>query len=248
MKENNNEKLFDLSEISDILHNRFSHAELEKKMESGEIKGKKIEDQWYAKKDAIDVFEEELMQKTVFFTELHQIDLTKVLLNGRILDIGGGGEGIIGQLAGEHVIAIDPSERELKGAPGDCLKIIMDAKDLKFLNESFDTVTVFFTMMYIKLLAHEQVFKEIYRVLKPKGELFIWDLNIPKKKIEEEKDAYAVRLEVDLGAKKIESGYGTKWDKGVDMTHYVNLGESVGLKILEKNINGETFFLKFRKD
>ena len=169
MKENNNEKLFDLSEISDILHNRFSHAELEKKMESGEIKGKKIEDQWYAKKDAIDAFEDKLIQKTVFFTELQHIDLTKVQLNGRILDIGGGGEGIIGLFAGEHVIAIDPSERELKGTPGDCLKIIMDAKDLKFLNESFNTVTVFFTMMYINLMAHVQVFKEIYRVLKPKG-------------------------------------------------------------------------------
>lgn len=247
MKENNKEKLYDLSEISDILHNRFSDEELEKKMESGEIKGEKREDQWYAKKEAIDAFMEELIQKTVFFTELHQIDLTKVQLNGRILDIGGGGEGIIGLLAGEHVIAIDPSERELKGAPGDCLKIIMDAKDLKFLNESFDTVTVFFTMMYINLMAHEQVFKEIYRVLKPKGELFIWDLNIQKKKIEEEKDIYAIKLEVDIGSKKIESGYGTKWDKGVDMTHYLNLGESVGLKILEKHINGETFFLKFRK-
>jgi len=248
MKENNKEKLYDLSEISDILHNRFSHAELEKKMESGEIKGEKIKDQWYAKKDVIDAFMEELIQKTVFFTELHHIDLTKVQLNGRILDIGGGGEGIIGLFAGEHVIVIDPSERELKGAPGDCLKIIMDAKDLKFLNESFDTVTVFFTMMYINLMAHEQVFKEIYRVLKPKGELFIWDLNIQKKKIEEEKDIYAVKLEVDIGSKKIESGYGTKWDKGVDMTHYLNLGEKIGLKILEKHINGETFFLKFRKD
>ena len=84
--------------------------------------------------------------------------------------------------------------------------------------------------------------------MKPKGELFIWDLKIPTKISEEEKEFYAVRLEVDIGSKKIESGYGTKWDKDVDMTHYLNLGESVGLKILEKNINGETFFLKFRKE
>ena len=33
-----------------------------------------------------------------------------------ILDIGGGGEGIIGKLKGEQVVAIDPNKRELEEA------------------------------------------------------------------------------------------------------------------------------------
>ena len=54
--------------------------------------------------------------KDIYFSKLHTVDLTNLKLNGRILDIGGGGEGVIGQFAGPHVIAIDPSERESEEA------------------------------------------------------------------------------------------------------------------------------------
>lgn len=39
------------------------------------------------------------------------------ILQGRILDIGGGGEGIIGRLYREQVIAIDCCQQELDDAP-----------------------------------------------------------------------------------------------------------------------------------
>jgi len=191
--------------------------------------------------------EEEEIYKDIYFSKLHNVDLTKIKLNGRILDIGGGGEGVIGQFAGAHVIAIDPSERELKEAPGDCMKIIMNGKDLKFLDKTFETITVFFTMMYMQMSDHLQVFKEIYRVLKPKGELFLWDLTIPDRP-ETEKDFYAIKLEIDIGDKKISTGYGTKWGKKFNLEHYVDLGKEVGFKVKEKEINGETFFIKFKKD
>ena len=42
--------------------------------------------------------------------------------DGYILDIGGGGEGIIGQLKPAQVVAIDLSARELLGAPAGPLK------------------------------------------------------------------------------------------------------------------------------
>src|SRR5690348_9375055 len=61
--------------------------------------------------------------------------------SGYILDIGGGGEGIIGQMKPHQVIAIDLSKRELEEAPAGPLKIVMDAADLKFLDASFDTAT-----------------------------------------------------------------------------------------------------------
>ena len=69
---------------------------------------------------------------------------------GMILDIGGGGEGVIGKLMGEKVIAIDFKKEELLEAAEGPLKIIMDARELKFLNESFQTVTAFFSFMYFK--------------------------------------------------------------------------------------------------
>ncbi|MFX1570552.1 MAG: class I SAM-dependent methyltransferase [Promethearchaeota archaeon] len=190
---------------------------------------------------------EEENHKDIFFSELHTVDLTNVNLNGRILDIGGGGEGVIGQFAGPHVIAIDPSERELKEAPGDCIKIIMDGKDLKFLDESFDTITVFFTMMYMQMSDHEQVFKEIYRVLKEHGELFLWDLIIPDKP-DTDKKFYAIKLEINIGEKKISTGYGTQWSKKFTKQHYIDLGQKVGFKVLEAETNGEIFFIKYAKE
>ncbi|TFF89622.1 MAG: methyltransferase domain-containing protein, partial [Promethearchaeota archaeon] len=72
------------------------------------------------------------------------LDLVKIDLNGRILDIGGGGEGVIGQLKGAQVVAIDLRADELmEAADGDYLKVIMDAKQLKFLDDYFDTITAF---------------------------------------------------------------------------------------------------------
>jgi hypothetical protein len=44
--------------------------------------------------------------------------------SGTILDIGGGGGGIIGLLAGERVIAIDRLKEELEEAPAGQLKIV----------------------------------------------------------------------------------------------------------------------------
>ena len=111
------------------------------------------------------------------------IDISKTELNGRILDIGGGGEGIIGQFKGAQVVAIDLKASELReAADGDYLKIIMDAKDLKFLNDYFDTVTAFFSLMYVPPSDREKIFQEVHRVLKKGGEFIIWDLKIPKKK------------------------------------------------------------------
>lgn len=69
--------------------------------------------------------------------------------NGKILDIGGGGEGIIGRLYRQQVTAIDKRQEELDEAPNGFEKILMDATDLKYANETFDHVTCFFTLMFM---------------------------------------------------------------------------------------------------
>ncbi len=189
-----------------------------------------------------------IMEEKIQFIDLHKIDLTAVELKGRILDIGGGGEGIIGQLKGEQVVAIDRRKSELKeAAPGDYLKIIMDAKDLKFLDETFDTTTAFFTLMYIPLSEHRKIFQEIYRVTKKGGEFVIWDFKIPKRDISD-KDFYGLYLEVKIEDKEISTGYATKWDKEQDLEYYLKLGAAIGFKSVEKKITNEVFYLRFQKE
>ena len=74
---------------------------------------------------------------------------------GLILDIGGGGWGVIGQLKGKQVVAVDLRKREFEEAPGEPLiKIIMDARDLKFLDKTFDPATVSFAFMCLAPADH----------------------------------------------------------------------------------------------
>ena len=189
-----------------------------------------------------------MAEENIKFIETQKIDLTDVELTGRILDIGGGGEGIIGQLKGERVVAIDRRESELKEAgPGNYLKIIMDAKDLKFLDESFDTATAFFTLMYVPIENHQKIFQEIHRVLKKGGEFVIWDFPIPKRE-PHEKEFYGLYLEVKIRKINISTGYATKWVKEQNLEYYTSLGASNGFSVVDiYPING-MFYIRFQKN
>ncbi|MFX0074274.1 MAG: methyltransferase domain-containing protein [Candidatus Hermodarchaeota archaeon] len=187
------------------------------------------------------------MKEKIRFIDPQKIDISDVELKGRILDIGGGGEGIIGQFKGEQVVAIDPKKSELEEAtPGDYLKIIMDAKDLMFLDDTFDTTTAFFTLMYIPLSDHENVFKEIYRVTKKGGEFVVWDFRIPKRE-SSDKEFIGLYIEVKFGETIIETGYATKWNKEQDSEYYINITKSIGFKSVETKVIDELFYIRFQK-
>jgi ubiquinone/menaquinone biosynthesis C-methylase UbiE len=91
----------------------------------------------------------EFVQEFTYSAKTQSIELSPIETDGLILDIGGGGEGIIGKLNGKQVIAIDTSERELLETENEALKVVMDSTDLKFLPKSFDACTSFFSFMYI---------------------------------------------------------------------------------------------------
>jgi ubiquinone/menaquinone biosynthesis C-methylase UbiE len=166
---------------------------------------------------------------------------------GYILDIGGGGEGIIGQLKGQQVIAIDISKRELEEAPTGPLKIVMDARDLKFVDSSFSTATVFFTFMYIKSYDHPKVFEELYRVLESGSRLLIWDVVFPKR-IDPKKDIAVFPLKIILSMKEIQTGYGAYWPETEQgLNHYSQLAENAGFSIVSQKDHGKWFFLELRK-
>ncbi len=168
---------------------------------------------------------------------------------GWVLDIGGGGEGVIGQLLGDKVVAIDLLKEELLEAADGPLKVIMDARDLKFLDENFHTVTAFLSLMYFKEKDDQQkVFQEVARLLKPGGKFHVWDVNLAEIP-ETEKEFYIVQLQYKIGTDYKETGYGMRWPmepRGID--YYMEMAESVGLREDGSRRVGNTFYLILRKD
>ena len=155
----------------------------------------------------------EPVEKRYFLFDTQEITVDDFDAAGYILDIGGGGEGIIGILKGERVIAIDLRKEELEEAADGPLKIIMDARDLQFLDSTFNTVTSFFALMYIKSRPdYDQVFREVHRVLKPGGKFLIWDAIVPQR-LDDDKDIFVIPISARVNDTEIETGYGQPWPK-----------------------------------
>jgi len=191
----------------------------------------------------------EELKKTHYVFPLVEWEFQDLVCQGRILDIGGGGEGVIGQLKGDDVIAIDFKKEELLEAADGPLKIIMDARDLKFLDESFQTVTAFFSLMYLKEKEDQlKVFMEAARVLKPGGKFHIWDVDLAEKP-ETDKEIYIVHLSYKTGGDFKETGYGSRWPRNPrGINHYLKMADSVGLIEEKSRYVGNTFHLCLRKD
>jgi SAM-dependent methyltransferase len=167
---------------------------------------------------------------------------------GLILDIGGGGEGIIGRLKGQQVIAIDSSRIELEEAPAGPLKIVMDACSMQFLDCAFYTTTSFFSLMYFEDEDHEKLFQEVFRILMPGGRFLIWDANIPCC-IDGEKEIAAIPVRIRLSdSEEVNTGYGTPWPTvDHDMDYYRGLAEKTGFLVLSKRTNDHVIYLELQK-
>lgn len=191
----------------------------------------------------------ESLEPKYFILDSQEIVIEDFKADGYVLDIGGGGEGIIGRLKGDRVVAIDVNEDELNESPEGPLKILMDARELKFLDESFNTVTAFFSLMYLKQRDHLQaVFREVYRVLRPGGKLYIWDVEIPDRP-QTDKEVFLVLLKITVGEDVIETGYGQRWlEEPRGIAYYEALAGEANLKISSLDQIGSVIYLQMVKE
>ena len=118
-------------------------------------------------------------------------------LEGFIIDIGAGGEGVIAKTCGKNTVGVDIRRGEIEEAKsrGSLAQwVLCDACSLPFRNGSFDVATFFFSLMYIKTHGRKRaVFVEANRVLKSDGYLCLWDAII-----RETPELYVVFVEINL--------------------------------------------------
>jgi ubiquinone/menaquinone biosynthesis C-methylase UbiE len=186
-------------------------------------------------------------KEKMLLVENQQVTLQRIASAGRLLDIGGGGEGTIGRLEGSNIVAIDSRKSELLEAPDGPLKIVMDARDLQFLDETFDTVTSFFTLMYLQKNARMKVLEEAYRVIKPGGQLLIWDAIIPEHH-DKTKELFVVYLQINLPDEAIRTGYGVSLkDRTLSLEAVAGLASETGFSLVEQEVHDQVFRLHLKK-
>lgn len=187
-------------------------------------------------------------QKRLLYGDTQIVRIDKCYQGKLILDIGGGGEGIIGNLYGRNVIAIDKLLTELEETNNDSIKLVMDATDLKFLSDQFDVVTAFYSFLYMKKEIIKKVISEAFRVLKNNGILEVWDTNVPSYDGGEQ-DIYVAKVEVLLSEEKIATGYGTKMGQDrISSAELIKMIEEQGFSIVENDESNDKYRIKAIKD
>ncbi|MBU8932795.1 MAG: methyltransferase domain-containing protein [candidate division Zixibacteria bacterium] len=167
--------------------------------------------------------------------------------DGLVLDIGGGGEGVIGRLKGREVIAIDNRRKELEEAPDGPIKVVADAASLPFLDNTFPTTTAFFTFMFMDEKTHPQVMAEVFRTLREGGQFLLWDIHSPIRE-GSNKDIFAFKILIRLPHETITPAYGGRRPNKVhDLNYYRRLVSAAGLRFVRAEETGLTFFIQFEK-
>lgn len=165
-------------------------------------------------------------------------------LTGPILDLGGGGEGIIGRIYGQQVVAIDTRQDELDEAPEGPKKLLMDAAQLTFEDSSFQHVTSFFSLMYMPRTVQAQAVAQAARVLRPGGSLHIWDAQVASAFPE----PFLIDVDVDANGSAVHTTYGIlQEDAAQDSDHILCHCQSAGLKLAVREDHDGWFYLRLLK-
>jgi len=183
-------------------------------------------------------------QSSTHTTSIQKITLEYIQTEGLILDIGGGGEGLVSRIVGSKVCAVDIRmseirEAQIHGPPANWF--VGDGQALCFQDKVFDVVTLWFSLGYMSDWSIKQcVLEEAHRVLRNTGRLSILASNIPESC---ERLIFWGHFTLPDGTVS-QTGYGVKGGQDQTLERVVDLLKDIGFKIQSQEDNEAWFKIK----
>jgi ubiquinone/menaquinone biosynthesis C-methylase UbiE len=152
-------------------------------------------------------------KRTIFETPIQHIELQELPSGHFVLDIGGGGEGLVSRIGKHQVCAIDYRMNEIREAqiydpPSNWFAC--DARELCFKDSIFDLATLWFSLGYMPHSSTKRrVLEEVYRVLKSGGVV-----SLMASRVVCNEDVFVIHIQYELpDGTQSKTGYGVSGDQ-----------------------------------
>lgn len=178
--------------------------------------------------------------------EKAEIDLRNIEISSPHLDIGGSGEKIIYRAVCPKKLTIIDVDFDdiINNSRAECYK--MDASNMEFDDNTFQTITSFYTFLYMNEDKIRESIKECFRVLRAGGLLYIWDVCLSSVK---QNNIVFAPLRIQYKNKVKEVTYGSS---EVTLTRnqkfYLDILHNSGFSIRSVNINDNSILLVAQKE
>lgn len=175
-----------------------------------------------------------------------EIDLRNIKFLSPHLDIGGSGEKIIYNAAYPNKLTIIDIDFDdiINNARAECYK--MDASNMKFDDNTFQTITSFYTFLYMDEDTIRKTIKECFRVLRPGGLLYIWDVYLDST---ERNNIIFAPLTIKYRNRVKEVTFGSsEVNLARNKDFYMDILHNSGFSIKSVNINNNSISLVAQKD
>lgn len=181
---------------------------------------------------------------STFETPLQEIAFRRLPGSGLVLDLGGGGEGIVSRIEGSRVCAVDVNLNEIREAQiyGSSPQWLAGSgESLPFRKEVFEAAAIWFSLEYMtKWEMKRAAIQEAFRVLKRKGTLSVMSSKVVCR---EERFLLMLRYTLPDGG-VYESGYGVWGNQGQTMEKIGRIIEQTGFLLTTRDDNGHWFHME----
>jgi len=182
--------------------------------------------------------------RSTYETPLQEIRLEPIPGSGLVIDIGGGGEGLVSRIAGARVCAVDIRMDEIREArihETDSQWILADGQALPFRSSVFETATFWFSLEYMRTLdTKSRVMAGVHGVLQRGGRV-----SLLASRVVCEEEAFQIMMRYDLPDGDVsQTGYGVWGGQNQNIDTTTMLLEKTGFRMTRREDHGHWFRLE----